>query len=177
MTKLQFPCPSRQTRGIRPRRPAAMRYGGHQFGVWNPGLGDGRGRLRDLHLKGSGRTAFSETSPTREKTAPSDKTPGSARRRPSGARGFPTTRGCFGKTPGGPREKKLMDSVNPLYVLRNRVMETVIKKAEGGDFSEIDRARRVFENPFDARPGCEDLRGTVSGAGEESSGEPLFLAG
>ena len=70
-----------------------------------------------------------------------------------------------------------MDSVNPLYVLRNRVMETVIKKAGGGDFSEIDRARRIFENPFDARPGYEDLRGTVSGAGEESSGEPLFLAG
>ena len=50
-----------------------------------------------------------------------------------------------------------MDSVNPLYVLRNHVMETAIRKAGGGDFSEIDRARRIFENPFDARPGCEDL--------------------
>ena len=51
-------------------RPVAQVYGGHQFGGWNPGLGDGRalllgelttpdGRLVDLHLKGSGRTPFS----------------------------------------------------------------------------------------------------------------------
>ena len=51
-------------------QPVAQVYGGHQFGGWNPGLGDGRalllgelttpdGRLLDLHLKGSGRTPFS----------------------------------------------------------------------------------------------------------------------
>jgi len=50
--------------------PVAMKYGGHQFGVWNPELGDGRGLLLgevtdpegrpwDLHLKGSGPTPFS----------------------------------------------------------------------------------------------------------------------
>lgn len=50
--------------------PVAMKYGGHQFGVWNPDLGDGRGLLLgeilapggqrlDLHLKGSGPTPFS----------------------------------------------------------------------------------------------------------------------
>lgn len=50
--------------------PVAMKYAGHQFGVWNPQLGDGRGlllgqvrndrgELWDLHLKGSGRTAYS----------------------------------------------------------------------------------------------------------------------
>jgi uncharacterized protein YdiU (UPF0061 family) len=49
--------------------PVAMAYAGHQFGGFNPRLGDGRalllgelvdadGRLRDLHLKGSGRTPF-----------------------------------------------------------------------------------------------------------------------
>ncbi|MHA7282965.1 protein adenylyltransferase SelO [Arthrobacter sp. TMS2-4] len=49
--------------------PVAQAYAGHQFGSFNPGLGDGRallvgevtavdGRLRDLHLKGSGRTPF-----------------------------------------------------------------------------------------------------------------------
>jgi uncharacterized protein YdiU (UPF0061 family) len=48
----------------------AMAYAGHQFGGYSPRLGDGRalllgevldgqGRRRDLHLKGSGRTAFS----------------------------------------------------------------------------------------------------------------------
>ncbi len=49
--------------------PVAMAYAGHQFGAYSPLLGDGRalllgelvdaeGRLRDLHLKGSGRTPF-----------------------------------------------------------------------------------------------------------------------
>ncbi|WP_204163843.1 protein adenylyltransferase SelO [Nocardioides solisilvae] len=48
-------------------RPVAQVYAGHQFGGWSPRLGDGRalllgelagpdGTLRDLHLKGSGRT-------------------------------------------------------------------------------------------------------------------------
>ena len=45
----------------------AQKYGGHQFGQWNPMLGDGRGLLLgevsdnqgncfDLHLKGAGQT-------------------------------------------------------------------------------------------------------------------------
>ncbi|CAM3658867.1 protein adenylyltransferase SelO [Nocardioides zeicaulis] len=50
--------------------PCAQAYAGHQFGGYSPRLGDGRalllgeladrdGRVRDLHLKGSGRTPFS----------------------------------------------------------------------------------------------------------------------
>ena len=49
--------------------PVAQAYAGHQFGGYAPRLGDGRalllgelvdadGRLRDLHLKGAGRTPF-----------------------------------------------------------------------------------------------------------------------
>ena len=49
--------------------PVAQAYAGHQFGMFQPRLGDGRalllgeltdvdGRQRDLHLKGSGRTLF-----------------------------------------------------------------------------------------------------------------------
>ncbi|WP_026373729.1 protein adenylyltransferase SelO [Agrococcus lahaulensis] len=49
--------------------PVAQAYAGHQFGAYSPVLGDGRalllgelvdseGRLRDLHLKGSGPTRF-----------------------------------------------------------------------------------------------------------------------
>ena len=49
--------------------PVAQGYAGHQFGAYSPRLGDGRalllgeltdsqGRLRDVHLKGSGRTPF-----------------------------------------------------------------------------------------------------------------------
>ncbi len=52
-------------------KPLALRYHGHQFQVYNPGLGDGRGflfaqlhdsvdgRLLDLGTKGSGRTPWS----------------------------------------------------------------------------------------------------------------------
>lgn len=51
-------------------KPIASVYGGHQFGVWNPGLGDGRailigelegkdGQLYDIQLKGAGRTPYS----------------------------------------------------------------------------------------------------------------------
>ncbi|CAD5107347.1 protein adenylyltransferase SelO [Zestomonas carbonaria] len=50
--------------------PRAMVYSGHQFGVYNPRLGDGRGLLLgevvndageywDLHLKGAGQTPYS----------------------------------------------------------------------------------------------------------------------
>ncbi len=50
--------------------PLAQAYAGHQFGNWNPGLGDGRaillgevvdtsGQRRDIQLKGSGRTPYS----------------------------------------------------------------------------------------------------------------------
>lgn len=50
--------------------PIAQKYAGHQFGVWNPELGDGRGLLLgewrandepswELHLKGAGRTPYS----------------------------------------------------------------------------------------------------------------------
>ena len=52
--------------------PVAMYYTGHQFGVYNPHIGDGRaillgevrngqGRKYDLHLKGAGRTKYART--------------------------------------------------------------------------------------------------------------------
>lgn len=52
------------------RNAVAQKYGGHQFGQWNPFLGDGRGLLlgearhaehgwQDLHLKGAGQTPYS----------------------------------------------------------------------------------------------------------------------
>jgi len=53
--------------------PLALRYHGHQFGVYNPDIGDGRGflfaqcrqeatgRILDLGTKGSGRTPYART--------------------------------------------------------------------------------------------------------------------
>ncbi len=58
-------------RSVAPQsHPLSMIYSGHQFGVYNPQLGDGRGillgevtgangELYDLHLKGAGQTPYS----------------------------------------------------------------------------------------------------------------------
>ena len=49
--------------------------------------------------------------------------------------------------------KKLMDSVNPRYVLRNHIMETAIREAlEHENYSEIEKVRRIFKNPFSDQP-------------------------
>ena len=61
--------------------PIAMAYAGHQFGVFVPSLGDGRaillgelrdreGVLRDLQLKGAGRTPFSRGADGRAAVGP-----------------------------------------------------------------------------------------------------------
>ena len=55
-----------------------------------------------------------------------------------------------------PERKKLMDSVNPVYVLRNHIGESAIKEAlERENYSEIEKVRKIFENPFSDQPGCE----------------------
>lgn len=57
-------------RDLENAQPLAMKYCGHQFGTYNPELGDGRGLLiaelqsqtgqhYELHLKGAGKTPFS----------------------------------------------------------------------------------------------------------------------
>lgn len=62
-------------------QPLAMAYSGHQFGHFNPGLGDGRavllgqvegpeGRSFDIHLKGTGQTAFSRNGDGRAALGP-----------------------------------------------------------------------------------------------------------
>ena len=61
--------------------PLAMAYSGHQFGHFNPNLGDGRAillgqvacpddRLCDIHMKGTGRTAFSRNGDGRAALGP-----------------------------------------------------------------------------------------------------------
>ncbi len=48
-----------------------------------------------------------------------------------------------------------MGRVNPLYVLRNHLAETAIRRAQQGDDSEVQRLLRLLQNPFDAQAGCE----------------------
>ena len=61
--------------------PVAMAYSGHQFGHFNPQLGDGRalllgqikspdGTLRDIHLKGTGQTRYSRNGDGRAALGP-----------------------------------------------------------------------------------------------------------
>ncbi|MCQ9327533.1 protein adenylyltransferase SelO [Neisseria dentiae] len=44
-----------------------------------------------------------------------------------------------------------MNAVNPLYVLRNYLLEQAIEQAKNGDFREIERLHRCMQNPFEAR--------------------------
>ena len=44
--------------------------------------------------------------------------------------------------------KKFMNDVNPGFILRNYLLEECIKKAEGGDYSEIDKLLEVIQDPF-----------------------------
>ncbi|MDO5639581.1 MAG: YdiU family protein [Neisseria sp.] len=48
-----------------------------------------------------------------------------------------------------PAERKAcMNAVNPLYVLRNYLLEQAIALAKNGDYREIDRLHRCLQNPF-----------------------------
>lgn len=44
-----------------------------------------------------------------------------------------------------------INAVNPLYVLRNYLLEQAIVQAKNGRFREIERLHRCMQNPFDER--------------------------
>lgn len=48
-----------------------------------------------------------------------------------------------------------MNRVNPKYVLRNYLAQTAIEKAQGKDFSEIDRLFTLLQDPFNDQPGMD----------------------
>src|SRR4051794_41534361 len=90
--------------------PVAQAYAGHQFGSYSPRLGDGRallvgelvdtrGRRRDLHLKGSGRTPFARGGDGKAVVGPMlrEYLIGEAMH----ALGIPTSRALAGAAPGG----------------------------------------------------------------------------
>lgn len=45
--------------------------------------------------------------------------------------------------------KKYMNKVNPSFILRNYLLENCIKKAENGDFSELQNLLELLAKPFD----------------------------
>jgi uncharacterized protein YdiU (UPF0061 family) len=42
-----------------------------------------------------------------------------------------------------------MNSVNPMFVLRNHLAEVAIREAQAGDFGEVERLLKVLARPFD----------------------------
>ncbi len=51
--------------------------------------------------------------------------------------------------------KKMMDSANPKFILRNHLAQTAIDAAEKGDYSEVKRLRQILSKPFDEQPEFE----------------------
>lgn len=45
--------------------------------------------------------------------------------------------------------------VNPKFVLRNHLAEIAIRKAQSGDFSDIETLHNLLKSPFDEHPGFE----------------------
>ncbi len=48
-----------------------------------------------------------------------------------------------------------MRAVNPVYVLRNHMAETAIRRAQSGDYSEVHRLERLLRQPFVEQAGAE----------------------
>lgn len=59
-----------------------------------------------------------------------------------------------------------MDRVNPLYIPRNHIVEEALTAATAGDLGPVERLVDAVRQPFDERPGLEDLAapGPVGGA-------------
>jgi uncharacterized protein YdiU (UPF0061 family) len=49
-----------------------------------------------------------------------------------------------------------MDAVNPLYILRNHLVEAALSEAARGDMAGFDRLLSVTTNPYNAQAGAED---------------------
>lgn len=52
-------------------------------------------------------------------------------------------------------QKKQMNQLNPLYVLRNYLAQMAIDKAENNDFSMVHELLEVMKTPYDRQPGKE----------------------
>jgi uncharacterized protein YdiU (UPF0061 family) len=49
-----------------------------------------------------------------------------------------------------------MDSVNPIYIPRNHLVEDALTAATDGDLAPFDRLLDVVTHPFEARPGHDE---------------------
>jgi uncharacterized protein YdiU (UPF0061 family) len=44
--------------------------------------------------------------------------------------------------------KKIMNKINPKFILRNYLLQNAIEEAESGDFSEVKKLLKIMEKPF-----------------------------
>jgi uncharacterized protein YdiU (UPF0061 family) len=52
--------------------------------------------------------------------------------------------------------KRMMDQINPKYILRNHLAQVAIEKAQQDDFSEIEQLQLILSKPFDEQEAFED---------------------
>jgi uncharacterized protein YdiU (UPF0061 family) len=52
-----------------------------------------------------------------------------------------------------------MNRINPKFVLRNHLAQTVIEAAQRGEFGDTERLLKVLERPFDEQPEHEAVAG------------------
>jgi len=164
-------------------RPVAQAYAGHQFGMYQPRLGDGRalllgevvdtaGRRRDLHLKGSGRTPFARGGDGKAAVGPMlrEYLVGEAMH----GLGIPTTRGLSVVATGEPvwRETELPGAVLCRVAASHLRVGTFQYAAATGDrdvlraLADHAIARHHPEAAAAARPYLELYRGVVEAQAE-----------
>ena len=48
-----------------------------------------------------------------------------------------------------------MHAVNPLYMLRNYLIQIAIEAAEDGDYAPLQQLHKVLSTPFTVQEGCD----------------------
>lgn len=67
-----------------------------------------------------------------------------------------------------------MDAVNPLYVLRNHLLQTAIDRAEEGDYSEVHKLFTLCQRPFEEQEGVEERYGRRAPVGTKKVGVTML---
>ncbi|AGF72744.1 protein adenylyltransferase SelO [Corynebacterium halotolerans] len=146
-------------------RPVAQGYAGHQFGQFVPRLGDGRalllgevtdhdGRVRDIHLKGSGPTPFSRGGDGRAVLGPMLRE--YLVSEAVHALGVPTTRSLAVITTGRKVQRTRVESGALLVRVAASHLRVgsfqyarLIDGSRGGDGEELDVTRRLADAAID----------------------------
>lgn len=67
-----------------------------------------------------------------------------------------------------------MDAVNPMYVLRNHLLQTAIDRAEEGDYSEVHKLFALCQRPFEEQEGIEERYARRAPSGTKKIGVTML---